>query len=226
MTYTARPLLAPLALGASLLVTTSAQAALLELSFFTQPNIDLQVDSATLNYVVSTQTLNAQNTEDAGSFAFTLDDGDNQTITGGHYQLTANIDSSGSLLSGTLNITGAVTGLGIHDSNTLLLSGDISAFGYHYQHETITEFLGLDISLFDFRVDQLSGALAGYYSAGLYVSMSSTTNTDFSGSFASDFLVNELYIGNTALVPVPAAVWLLGSGLLGLVAVARRRAAH
>ena len=29
---------------------------------------------------------------------------------------------------------------------------------------------------------------------------------------------------NTAVVPVPATVWLFGSGLIGLVAVARRRA--
>ena len=29
---------------------------------------------------------------------------------------------------------------------------------------------------------------------------------------------------NTSVVPVPAAVWLFGSGLIGLVGVARRRA--
>ena len=38
----------------------------------------------------------------------------------------------------------------------------------------------------------------------------------FNGSTADDFPQS----GN---VPVPAAVWLMGSGLLGLVGVARRR---
>lgn len=37
-------------------------------------------------------------------------------------------------------------------------------------------------------------------------------------SFSSNFTVNE------AVVPAPAALWLFGSGLLGLVAVARRKA--
>ncbi|MBI5783055.1 MAG: VPLPA-CTERM sorting domain-containing protein, partial [Gammaproteobacteria bacterium] len=31
--------------------------------------------------------------------------------------------------------------------------------------------------------------------------------------------------GDVAVVPVPAAVWLFGSGLLGLIGVARRKAA-
>ncbi|OFZ69243.1 MAG: PEP-CTERM domain protein [Betaproteobacteria bacterium RBG_16_58_11] len=36
---------------------------------------------------------------------------------------------------------------------------------------------------------------------------------------------DEHYISSAAPVPVPAAVWLLGSGLLGLIGVARRKAA-
>jgi hypothetical protein len=31
------------------------------------------------------------------------------------------------------------------------------------------------------------------------------------------------YVGQVSAVPVPAAVWLFGSGLVGLVSIARRR---
>lgn len=34
------------------------------------------------------------------------------------------------------------------------------------------------------------------------------------------------YESATAVVPVPAAVWLFGSGLLGLAVVARRKKSH
>ena len=36
---------------------------------------------------------------------------------------------------------------------------------------------------------------------------------------------NATFGGTATVVPVPAAVWLLGSGLLGLVGVARRKKA-
>jgi hypothetical protein len=42
-------------------------------------------------------------------------------------------------------------------------------------------------------------------------------------TFANDTLT---FTGNTAAVPLPAAVWLLGSGLLGLLGVSRRRSAE
>ena len=41
-------------------------------------------------------------------------------------------------------------------------------------------------------------------------------------NLAGTVLIDDLYLGVSA-VPVPAAVWLFGSGLLGLVGVARRR---
>jgi hypothetical protein len=45
------------------------------------------------------------------------------------------------------------------------------------------------------------------------------------GTVSVDALGNVSFAGNTAPVPLPAAVWLLGSGLLGLFGVSRRRAA-
>ena len=47
---------------------------------------------------------------------------------------------------------------------------------------------------------------------------STATNFDASGVF-----YDNINVGAASVVPVPAAVWLFGSGLLGLVGVARRR---
>lgn len=60
-----------------------------------------------------------------------------------------------------------------------------------------------------------------------------TSAVDFSSVVLSDALGNELRdptlepasIGVETVVPVPAAAWLFGSGLLGLLGVARRRGA-
>lgn len=45
------------------------------------------------------------------------------------------------------------------------------------------------------------------------------------GDIASDFTGDTLIAKASPVVPVPAAVWLFGSGLLGLVGVARRKKA-
>ena len=45
----------------------------------------------------------------------------------------------------------------------------------------------------------------------------------YAGDFSSGFMGYNLIAKAGPVVPVPAAVWLMGSGLLGLVAVGRRR---
>jgi hypothetical protein len=41
--------------------------------------------------------------------------------------------------------------------------------------------------------------------------------------FNAHFDITSLHVTSISAVPVPAAVWLFGSGLLGLIGVARRR---
>ena len=47
-------------------------------------------------------------------------------------------------------------------------------------------------------------------------------NGDFA-EFSANFDITSVTVTNVSAVPVPAAVWLFGSGLLGLISVARRR---
>ena len=55
---------------------------------------------------------------------------------------------------------------------------------------------------------------SGEFFAAHIAGFDETTNGVTSAQFA----------GSTSVVPVPAALWLFGSGLLGLVAVSRRKA--
>ena len=50
------------------------------------------------------------------------------------------------------------------------------------------------------------------------------TTAPFPGQNAA-FDFTSITASNASVIPVPAAVWLFGSGLLGLVGVARRRKA-
>jgi hypothetical protein len=82
-------------------------------------------------------------------------------------------------------------------------------------------FTGLDVTgnfdgTYDFESASLtytSGSLATGLAGGSIVG----------ASFDGGRVIAK--IGEVAVVPVPAAVWLFGSGLLGLVGVARRKTA-
>jgi len=77
----------------------------------------------------------------------------------------------------------------------------------------------------------VSGTLAEYFSGGTFNWNSELAQVDVSEpgetpQYETGYLNNNWTLTMTATpsaVPVPAAVWLFGSGLLGMIAIARRR---
>ena len=98
-----------------------------------------------------------------------------------------------------------------------------------------TDLLFTDQSGFTAGDLHIEGFFADGGSVGITIDLSATwttynlpssfSNLDGVGFFATPDEVRDLAIDNIVVsaVPVPAAVWLFGSGLLGVIAVARRR---
>ena len=81
----------------------------------------------------------------------------------------------------------------------------------------------------------LGGGIGGFYADLIYTGgslqdsftsgpitgiFSNATSADFSRDFSASFMIAEI---NPVVVPLPAAFWLFGAGLAGLVGIARRR---
>ena len=65
--------------------------------------------------------------------------------------------------------------------------------------------------------------IAGFTDQNLDAPLASCTTLDANNPDCN--LLTSVWVGNNAVVPVPAAVWLFGSGLIGLVGLARRKKA-
>jgi len=125
---------------------------------------------------------------------------------------------------GSLTITGTAQ---TSDSTPIVIASGTLVEG-SFDSATVTGNSSLLI-MSGFGVDDKNTGLIDYFGLGGYdfifadtnISMEGVTidgNSGFSGT------VTNADFDNTA-VPVPAAVWLFGSGLLGLVGVARRKKA-
>jgi hypothetical protein len=85
--------------------------------------------------------------------------------------------------------------------------------GFNAVHNPIPEQVG-SVDPVVWGIYAMNIHLADYFSGSF-----TGVQLDISGSSAAPSIV-----GTTAVVPVPAAVWLFGSGLVGLAGIARKRA--
>jgi hypothetical protein len=127
----------------------------------------------------------------------------------GTYNLKATFDSAGNVTGGDVSLKGAIPSLGIVDKNTVLFTADLEAFGFDPLQPMLIGFNTTNI-----MCDAGLGVVCTN-SESVYV----TLDAMFTG------LDTRLRTSGTSIttIPLPAAVWLFGSGLALLGATARRQ---
>ena len=208
-------------IAAGLLLGSAAQAAPLNL---TQVFPDFTVNELSFSYDgVDTLTISgtpASFTQVAGGDQHPVTD----TPTTALFSLAAVLDASGNVTSGSFDLTGTVRDVnnlgtilfdGVTDPGGLL-GGDLVAFGF----SSTSASTGILEFTFN-NADGLIADLGPYSGGGMILNL---TSSDMS-NFDTDLLTSAWTgIGTgDVFVPVPAAMWLFGSGLLGLAGIARKK---
>ena len=109
------------------------------------------------------------------------------------------------------------------------LGDDGLALGYYNFYDTGDDFLGL--RAFAFTVDDgvidLGGLVDGGLNAAGWDTLASAYNANELGQILGYGILSDMPRGEIGYlltaVPIPAAVWLFGSGLLGMIGIARRK---
>ena len=140
--------------------------------------------------------------ESTGKFNFS--DGSYETVNNLSYKLHAKFDIDRNFLGGDVRINGNISGL---DANGVLFKANLTDFA------TDGSLIG-----FDTYITYCDPGFAEYCTTNESVYLHS-----FGGGF--DLFDKKFRADGIAVttVPVPAAVWLFGSGLLGLISIARRK---
>jgi hypothetical protein len=154
----------------------------------------------------------------------------NQTLTdpagtigyvgGGSYSLIANFDGAGNFTGGTVSATGTeIQGWTDFQSGTIV-TGDLTDFGWSGANSA---------GFFEFTYNNITGDFGNLWGGsedgpGIIISTStlspSAVDWDADLDFQAD--INATSANVDTFVPVPAAVWLFGSGLIGLAGWGRR----
>jgi hypothetical protein len=198
--FCASLLIAALAVG----ISGPSQAALLNLIPETP---DIFSSFTDISYNAGTDLLTAE------GFAISLDDdgvGLPEPIAGGSFDLTATIDDSGNLSAGSFSIGGTVASIGANSGT--LLTGGLTDIGFN-------DAGGGDPLEFLFSVT--GGDLAGLYGGTGGIILTGTGFTSWATSFQNADFAGMSDTFTVSPVPVPAAVWLFGSALLGLAGFGR-----
>ncbi len=136
------------------------------------------------------------------------------TVVGGNFSLDAVLDSSGVFQSGSLSVTGTTGDPGF--PGTSLLTATLTDFGFGGSGPA---------GVFEFAMNVTGGDMAAFGSSGgviastFSLSPSGGINWDATLDFQQNFSAT---VNVDAFVPVPAAVWLFGSALLGMAGLGRR----
>ncbi len=125
---------------------------------------------------------------------------------------------------GSFTLTGGISALGLNDANTNLVSG-------HFISASVTS---IDLNTFKFEI--VGAALNDYDNSSIYSYFGVPEDDTCSNALALSFIATTLngsgftstnITGGTLVdtpvpTPIPAAAWLLGSGLAGLAGIRRR----
>ena len=228
--------LAILTVACLLLMSPGAKAAPLNLTAgfpdFTTSTVNYSYTAATGELTIS--GLVASYTEDPGGTIV------NEQVTNKSgseveaFDLVVTLDGSGNVLSGSFYIDGVVRGNpfpniiydGFLHPSGHLLSGDINDFGWAGTGSNGGAILEFSFGNADGLIADgplLEDGNGPYFGGGMIFTLSNST---LGGDNFDALFLTQDWTGTgfgDVFVPVPGAIWLFGSGLLGLVGVARRR---
>lgn len=148
-----------------------------------------------------------------GSFDFIEALGVSIDGVGGNLDLSAKFDSEGNFLEGTIKITGAISELGINDPSTVLMTADLVGFGFQgnlvgYSIGNIT--CAAEIQNCENDPGDIESAY--FRMAGSFAGIQNLNGKNYRSTIAS-----------ITTVPIPAAVWLMLSGLGCIAGLKARR---